>query len=288
MYDDHSVIGRILGHYKIVQMLGQGGMGVVYKAQDTHLDRFVAIKVLPADKVEDPERKLRFVQEAKAASALNHPNIVVVHDIAAADGVDYIAMEYVPGRTLHQLLNGKPLPLRETLSIAIQVADALARAHQAGIIHRDLKPANIMVDERGQVKLLDFGLAKLSDSASDGSSTKTVADRLTSEGAVMGTAAYMSPEQAEGKRLDARSDIFSFGLVLYEMITGQPAFRGASTASTLAAILRDEPRRITEIATGHSGRNGPNRRALLKKDPGTPFSAHGRRQGPVAGDQRRP
>ena len=158
-------------------------------------------------------------------------------------------MEYVQGRTVHQLLNGKPLPLRETLSIAIQVADALARAHQAGIIHRDLKPANIMVDERGQVKLLDFGLRKLTDGASDGSSTKTVADRLTSEGSVMGTAAYMSPEQAEGKRLDARSDIFSFGLVLYEMITGQPAFRGASTASTLAAILRDEPRPITEIVT---------------------------------------
>ena len=271
MYDDHSVIGRILGHYKIVQMLGQGGMGIVYKAHDTHLDRFVAIKVLPADKVGDSERKLRFVQEAKAASALNHPNIVVVHDVAAADGIDYIAMEYVSGRTLNQIVNGRPMPLRETLSIAIQVADALARAHQAGILHRDLKPANIMIDERGQVKLLDFGLAKLTDGASEGSSTKTVADPLTGEGAVMGTAAYMSPEQAEGRRLDARSDIFSFGLVLYEMITGQPAFRSASTASTLAAILRDEPRPIREIAPGTPGEMERVVARCMKKDPARRF-----------------
>ncbi len=243
------MIGRVLGHYEIVEKLGQGGMGVVYKAHDTHLDRFVALKVLPADKVSDAERKMRFVQEAKSASALHHPNIVVVHDIATADGVDYIVMEYLAGHTVQQKLTGRPLRLREVLNIAVQIADGLARAHKAGIIHRDLKPANIMVDDAGLVKLLDFGLAKLTDIATGGSETNTVTDRLTSEGSVLGTAAYMSPEQAQGKGIDSRSDVFSFGLVLYEMTTGRPAFGGGSIASTLASILRDEPSKISEVVT---------------------------------------
>lgn len=243
------MIGRVLGHYEVIEKLGQGGMGVVYKAHDTHLDRFVALKVLSADKLSDTERKVRFVKEAKSASALNHPNIVVIHDIATADGVDYIAMEYVAGHTVQQKLKGKPLSLREVLNIAVQTADGLARAHQAGIIHRDLKPANIMVDDAGLVKLLDFGLAKLTDTATGGSETKTVTDCLTSEGSVLGTPVYMSPEQAEGKRIDSRSDVFSFGLVLYEMTTGQPAFGGRSTASVVASILRDEPRQISEIVS---------------------------------------
>jgi eukaryotic-like serine/threonine-protein kinase len=188
------MIGRVLGHYKVVEKLGEGGMGIVYKAHDTHLDRFVALKVLPADKVSNSERKSRFVQEAKAPSPLHHPNIVVVHDIDTADGIDFIAMEYVDGRTVQEMLaNGKPLPLREALGFAIQIADALARAHASGIVHRDLRPANIMLNKAGLVKLLDFGLAKLTDFASDGSATRTVADHLTSDGAVLGTAAYMSP-----------------------------------------------------------------------------------------------
>src|SRR5256714_6252433 len=157
------MIGRTILHYEIVETLGRGGMGVVYKATDTHLDRFVAIKVLPPEKVADPERKRRFVQEAKAASALNHPNIVHIYDIAEADGIQFIAMEYVPGKTLDQLIGRKGLRLNETLKYAIQIADALAQAHSAGIIHRDLKPSNIIVAENGHVKVLDFGLAKLTE-----------------------------------------------------------------------------------------------------------------------------
>ena len=241
------MIDRVLGHYRILEKLGRGGMGEVYKARDMHLDRFVAIKVLHPDKVADPERKARFIQEAKSASALHHPNIVVIHDIGTTDGIDYIAMEHVAGQTLQEALNGKPLPLRDMLRVGIQIADALAKAHQAGIVHRDLKPANVMLAESGDAKLLDFGLAKLTDETPADAQTRTLRGPVTSEGAVMGTAAYMSPEQAEGKRVDRRTDIFSFGLILYEMATGRPAFWAASTASTLAAILRDEPKPIRDL-----------------------------------------
>src|SRR5207244_78231 len=216
------MIGRTFQHYEIVETLGRGGMGVVYKARDTHLDRFVAIKVLPPEKVADADRKRRFVQEAKAASALNHPNIVHIYDIAEADGVQFIAMEYVAGKTLGELIGRKGLRLNEALKYAVQIADALAKAHSAGIIHRDLKPSNIMVTENGLVKVLDFGLAKLAETAT-GEFGETATVRApegpnTEEGAIVGTTAYMSPEQAEGKKVDARSDIFSFGSVLYEMI----------------------------------------------------------------------
>ena len=235
------MIGQKLLHYEIVEKLGEGGMGVVYKARDTHLDRFVAIKVLPPEKVADSGRKARFVQEAKAASALNHPNIVHVYDISSDGGVDFIAMEHVAGKTLDRLIGRKGLSLKETLDYAIQAADALAKAHAAGIVHRDLKPSNIMVTGDGRVKVLDFGLAKLTETAlGEDEATRTVKPR-TEEGTVVGTAAYMSPEQAEGKPVDARSDIFSFGAVLYEMLTGRQAFRRDSPALTLAAVLYLEP-----------------------------------------------
>ncbi len=237
------MIGQSLGHYRIEDKLGEGGMGVVYKARDTHLDRFVAIKVLPPERVADPERKRRFVQEAKAASALNHPNIITIHDIAQEGGVDFMVMEYVAGKTLGELIGRKGLKLSETLRCGIQMADALAAAHGAGIVHRDLKPGNVMVTESGLVKVLDFGLAKLTE-AMVGEEAPT----QTAEGAILGTLAYLSPEQAEGKRVDARSDIFSFGSVLYEMVTGRRAFQGDSNLSILTAILRDQPRPARELA----------------------------------------
>ena len=235
------MIGQRLLHYQVVEKLGEGGMGVVYKARDTHLDRFVAIKVLPPEKVSDPDRKARFIREAKAASALNHPNIITIHDIASDNGTDFIAMEYVAGKTLDQLIPRKGMRLNEALKIAIQIADALARAHSAGIIHRDIKPANIMVDAHGQVKVLDFGLAKLTEQGDTAEASTATAAVKTEEGTIAGTAAYMSPEQAEGKPLDARSDIFSFGAVLYEMLAGGRAFQGDSKMSTMMAVLQKEP-----------------------------------------------
>jgi Tol biopolymer transport system component/predicted Ser/Thr protein kinase len=245
------VIGKTISHYSILEKLGEGGMGVVYKARDTRLDRFVAIKVLPAEKVADPERKQRFVLEAKAASSLNHPNIITIYDIGQAEGVDFISMEYVSGKTLDRLIPRHGMRLNEALKCAVQIADALARAHSAGIVHRDLKPGNIMVNEHGLVKVLDFGLAKLTEPtpASEDESTRTMRP-TTEEGKIVGTVAYMSPEQAEGKKVDARSDIFSFGSVLYEMVTGGQAFHGDTKASTLAAILKDNPRPASQLVDG--------------------------------------
>ena len=228
-----------LGPYEILEHLGSGGMGEVYKARDTRLGRTVALKLLPHDKMADPERKARFLQEARAASALNHPHIMAIYDIASEGGVDFIVMEYVPGRPLSALIPRAGLPLADALKYAAQMADALVAAHAAGIVHRDLKPANLMVSDTGSVKLLDFGLAKLTGApASDDEATRTL---RTQEGAVMGTAAYMSPEQAEGRAVDSRSDTFSFGVMLYEMITGQRPFRGDTSLSVLSGILRDDP-----------------------------------------------
>ena len=252
---EHSVeeaqllTGRQIGHYQILSRLGEGGMGIVYKARDQHLDRFVAIKVLPPELVADPDRKRRFVQEAKAASALNHPNIITIHDIASDNGTDFIVMEYVQGKTLGQLIPRRGLKLNDVLKYAIQIADALAKAQAAGIIHRDLKPGNIMVGEGGLVKVLDFGLAKLTERPQVGEeeSTRSIPP-WTDEGTILGTASYMSPEQAAGKPVDARSDIFSFGSVLYEMVTGQRAFQGDSKMSTLAAVLNQEPKPASEIS----------------------------------------
>jgi len=250
-------------------------MGVVYRAFDTHLDRPVAIKVLRADATTNPERRRRFQQEAKAASALNHPNIVHIYDISSSGGTDYIAMEFVDGRTLDQLIGRSGLVLRDTLKYATQVADALARAHAAGIVHRDLKPANILVSADGRAKLLDFGLAKLTETtvAADvdseaGTATMTAREAFqTQEGAILGTVAYMSPEQAEGKKLDARSDIFSFGSVLYEMATGRRPFGGANKISTLAAILHTEPPPLAEVAPDLPAELDKIISRCLRKDP---------------------
>src|SRR5574340_122153 len=252
--------GQNLSHYQIFDKLGDGGMGEVYKARDTHLDRFVAIKVLRPDRVGDADRRLRFVQEAKAASALNHPNIVTIYDIDIACGVHFIAMEYVPGRTLDRVIGRKGLKLGEALHYAVQMADALAKAHAAGIVHRDVKPSNIMVTDDGVIKVLDFGLAKLTEEVGPDDETATV---RTAEGTIVGTAAYMSPEQAEGKPLDARTDIFSFGTVLYEMLTGQRAFEGATRISTLAAILHAQPKAPGTVP----GEVGRVLQRCLKKEP---------------------
>ena len=235
------MIGQTISHYRILEKLGEGGMGVVYKAYDTHLDRTVAIKVLPHEKVSDPERKQRFVQEAKAASALNHPNIVTVHDIRSDAGVDFIVMEYAGERTLDQIIPAKGLGITQSLRFGAQIADALARAHEAGIVHRDIKPSNIIVTTDHRVKVLDFGLAKLFESSARASEARTQTSPLTDAGMVVGTAAYMSPEQAEGREVDARSDIFSFGTVLYEMVTGRRPFVGDSSLSVMAKILNEDP-----------------------------------------------
>src|SRR5436190_12395872 len=243
------MIGQTLHHYRIVSKLGEGGMGVVYKAHDTHLDRPVAIKVLPPDKVADPARKQRFVQEAKAASALNHPNIVTIHDVGSCNGMDFIVMECIKGKTVGELIPPKGLRPAQALRHAVQIADALAKAHGAGILHRDLKPSNIMVTDEGRVKILDFGLAKLLDTEDSSPEGATLSARpITQQGTVLGTAAYMSPEQAEGRKVDARSDIFSFGSVLYEMVTGRKAFAGDSRLSLLSKIVSEDPRPPRQLA----------------------------------------
>ena len=227
-----ELIGRTISHYHIVEKIGEGGMGVVYKARDNRLERFVAIKALPPEMVANPDRKRRFVQEAKSASSLNHPNIVTVHDIASDNGLEVIVMEYVAGKTLDDLIPRNGMRLPEVLKYSVQIADALTKAHAAGIVHRDLKPGNIMVGEDGLVKVLDFGLAKLADTAL--SRPEELARSIqapdsgahTDAGTLLGTISYMSPEQAEGRKVDARSDIFSFGTVLHEMVTGQHPFPG--------------------------------------------------------------
>ncbi len=263
------MIGRVVAHYEILAKLGEGGMGVLYKARDTHLDRLVALKILPADRVADPERRRRFVQEARAASALNHPHIVTVYDIDEADGVHFIAMEHVEGTTLADRIGRRGLPLQDALKHAAQIADALAQAHAKGIVHRDLKPANVMLTAEGVTKVLDFGLAKLVETEVSEEET-TDLKPATDEGTIVGTAAYMSPEQAQGRRVDARSDIFSFGSLLYEMVTGRRAFSGESKVSTLAAILKEEPRPPSDIVPAlprelerliqHCMRKDPSRR----------------------------
>src|ERR1035438_5965339 len=216
--------GKTLGPYEVQSLLGAGGMGEVYLARDTRLQRTVAIKILPAHLSSSPDLHARFVQEAKSISSLQHPNICVVHDIGSQDGMDFMVMEYVSGQTLDKVIPLGGLPANVATRYAVQIADALARAHAAGIVHRDLKPANIMVDDTGLVKVLDFGLAKLAVAESannDAGATLTGAGTATTPGMIVGTLAYMSPEQAEGKPVDARSDIFSFGAVLYEIRTSE-------------------------------------------------------------------
>jgi len=245
------MVGRTVLHYRLIEKIGSGGMGEIYKAQDSRLNRFVAIKFLTAAKSGDADRRRRFIQEAQAASALNHPNIITIHDIIAEPDTDYLVMEFVAGMTLLDLIPSGGLRVPQVLRYSSQMADALSAAHAAGIIHRDFKPGNVMITSSGLVKVLDFGLAKLTDRSPVGQFevAATVSHMpLTMEGSIMGTVSYMSPEQAEGKRVDARSDIFSFGAVLYEMVTGFRAFRGESSVSTLSAVLRDEVRPISETA----------------------------------------
>jgi eukaryotic-like serine/threonine-protein kinase len=246
------MIGQVVSHYRIHEKLGEGGMGVVYRAEDSVLNRQVAVKALPAAVTSDRERRQRFLQEARTASSLNHPNIVTIHDVCQSDGSDLIVMEYVPGKTLDQIIGPKGLKFGEVLNIAIQIADALAAAHRAGIVHRDVKPGNIIVGDQGRVKVLDFGLAKLAQGLPGGgveqTETVVMGGPRTMEGVLVGTVAYMSPEQAEGKPVDSRSDVFAFGAVLYEMVTGRKAFQGDSTASMLAAILREQPKPATLVS----------------------------------------
>jgi len=240
--------GARLGPYEVLAPLGAGGMGEVYRARDVRLGREVALKVLPAEVSADRERLARFEQEARSASALNHPHIVTVYDVGRADSLSYIAMELVEGKTLRELLASGPLPAKRTLSIAAQAADALAKAHSAGIVHRDLKPENVMVSKDGFAKILDFGLAKLAAPLSEsGSHAPTVFD-ATRPGVVLGTVGYMSPEQAAGTVVDFRSDQFSFGSILYEMASGGRAFQKATPVETMAAILREDPEPLSKIA----------------------------------------
>jgi eukaryotic-like serine/threonine-protein kinase len=235
------LIGRTIGHYEIIEKIGEGGMGAVYKTRDIHLDRPVALKMLPGEAVTNSERKRRFTLEAKAASALNHPNIITIYDIDVADGVDFIAMEYVAGHTLAELIPPGGMEPSRAIEFAAQIADALATAHQSGIVHRDLKPSNVMVNQQGRVKVLDFGLAKLVEPVpAEGVATQTAGNR-TRVGLILGTVSYMAPEQAEGKPVDQRADVFSFGAMLYEMLTGVQPFRRDSDWRTLAAIVHDQP-----------------------------------------------
>src|ERR1700719_3867589 len=239
-----SLLGRQFGPYRILSPLGAGGMGEVYRAHDDKLRRDVAIKVIPAAFVHDPDRLTRFQREARMLASLNHPNIATIYGLEHSDDVHYLVMELVPGRTLAERVSAGPAPIKEALAIAGQIAEALEAAHDKGVIHRDLKPANVKLTPEGKVKVLDFGLAKAFEgdtSTEDMGNSPTLSMAATMQGVILGTAAYMSPEQARGKAVDKRTDIWAFGCVLYELLTGKAAFHGDDVSDILGAVLRMEP-----------------------------------------------
>ena len=238
------MIGQTISHYKILEKIGQGGMGVVYRAQDTNLSRDVAIKVLPEQFTQDPQRLARFEREAKLLASLNHPNIAAIHSFEHADDVHFLVLELVEGETLAERVAKGPLPVEEALEVCRQIAEGVEAAHEKGVIHRDLKPANVKITPEGKVKILDFGLAKAFEGetpVTDISQSPTLTEEMTRAGVILGTAAYMSPEQARGKAVDKRADIFAFGSVLYELLTGDRAFEGETVTETIAAVLKSAP-----------------------------------------------
>jgi hypothetical protein len=272
-----QLIGRELANYKIISLLGRGGMGEVYLAEDKRLHRKVALKLLPAQFTNDAERVRRFEREAKAASATNHPNILTNYEIGQAEGLRFIATEFVDGVTLRQSMQSDGMSIAESLSVAVQVASALSVAHEARIIHRDIKPENVIVRRDGIVKVLDFGLAKLTETNLPvmDSQAATPQRNSTDTGVVMGTPRYMSPEQVRGEKVDVRSDIFSLGVMLYEMLTGRAPFTGATASDCLAAILKDDPPELTEMNSKVTPQLGHLVRRCLEKKPERRFhSAH--------------
>ncbi|MEJ2084949.1 MAG: protein kinase, partial [Acidobacteriota bacterium] len=263
---NRDLIGRTLAHYEIIAKLGQGGMGEVYRARDTKLARDVAVKVLPSELADSPERLERFRREAQAVAALNHPNIVTLFSVEEADGIHFLTMEYVEGVSLDRIIAGGGIGIERFFAIAVALSGAISAAHSKGITHRDLKPANVMVTDEGAVKILDFGLAKVQTNT-EAAPTQMPTEGLTGEGVVMGTVSYMSPEQAEGKRIDHRSDIFSLGVVLYEMAAGARPFPGDSAAAIMGSILRDQPPPLAEIRPDMPRHLDRLVGACLEKDP---------------------
>jgi non-specific serine/threonine protein kinase len=267
------MIGETLSHYRILDKLGEGGMGAVYAAEDSTLGRKVALKVLPPEMADNPDRLRRFEREAKTVAALNHPNIVTIYSVEEAEGARFITMELVDGESLETKIPTGGLHLEEFFQVAIPLADALAAAHARGITHRDLKPANVMLTADGRVKVLDFGLAKLtsSEDSSDDAQTEIRTMSLTQEGTVLGTVPYMSPEQVQGLGVDHRTDIFSVGIILYEMATGRRPFQGHTQADLISSILRDSPQSATEINAVLPNHLGRVLKRCLEKDPDRRF-----------------